>query len=827
MSIKITNKIRSRKNDFIEVEKNDVLNWIKTNSVGYEVLLNTNCIPYYDFDNKYLTEELQKNNYDIDFNSAYNSVKQLYPDGKILSFASCGFDPKINSWKNSYHFRIRGVGYYDDPMCIPKIKLSDQLVYKKKSARQLIRLPYCSKEGNNRPLIRVENGELYGIDDIHKLGETIEDYLIQNTGEELLKNDEISITQSNLKDFKHIIKSDNKGEKDLIEIISPEAISFINSDNSNKDGLKDLIKNLCECLDTSRFDDRITWLRWIRCISNIGLKYKTDLKDIGITYSKKSNKFNEKEVINFFEKGIIDNSIIDPKLLCDWNKSNNKLLIGSLCYWAKLDNSYKYLKIFNKVELDKNNKLKELINEALINPFVYSFHDYTDFVNKEITQNEIIKFLCDTVIHIIDGGLHKIFTRSVLADGSTKFQIADYNLFGFINNFSFMVNSEPFKISEYFEKNYYHIHCYHTIDFIPYLEKNPVSKNIFNLFQGFQYKFNRMDIKTIPTEIELMFYHIKYIICDGDEEVYEYVLNYITHLFQKPAHKIGISILLQSNDHGTGKNRFTDFLMNCLGMHNIYKANKMEDVCSSFNYHMQGKLLVVGDEIANYASHKFADLLKALISEVSKAITPKGKDTYIIQSFERYIFTSNNDYCFRIEQGDRRLLPLRVSNIKKNDTEYFNKLSDIIDTTTTQELFFNYMASRDIEKWNYKNIPITNAKSELILESCDPAIHFIIDYCSNITDEHNVKCIDLFNLYKEWCINNSHRPQSDRKFGKEMKKLNIEKIRLMNGGGRLYYYSFNKKELEKTIGKMINNKNFKFDENPSGDDGEIYDSDDE
>ena len=76
MSIKITNKIRSRKNEFIEIEKNDVLNWVKTNSVGYEVLLNSSCIPYYDFDNKYLTEELQKNNYDIDFNSAYNAVKR-------------------------------------------------------------------------------------------------------------------------------------------------------------------------------------------------------------------------------------------------------------------------------------------------------------------------------------------------------------------------------------------------------------------------------------------------------------------------------------------------------------------------------------------------------------------------------------------------------------------------------------------------------------------------------------------------------------------------------------------------------------------------------
>ena len=165
-------------------------------------------------------------------------------------------------------------------------------------------------------------------------------------------------------------------------------------------------------------------------------------------------------------------------------------------------------------------------------------------------------------------------------------------------------------MNKYFLNNFYHIKNYDVIDFIPYLETNPCSNRTFNLFQGFQFPYNKPELDTIPTELDTMFYHIKNIICDGDEVIYNYMLNYITHLFQRPNEKIGIAIMLQSNDHGTGKNRFTDFLMNCIGLDNVYKANKMEDVCASFNYHMQGKLLIVGDEIANYASHKFADYLK-------------------------------------------------------------------------------------------------------------------------------------------------------------------------------------------------------------------------
>ena len=53
-----------------------------------------------------------------------------------------------------------------------------------------------------------------------------------------------------------------------------------------------------------------------------------------------------------------------------------------------------------------------------------------------------------------------------------------------------------------------------------------------------------------------------------------------------------------------------------------------------------------------------------------------------------------------------------------------------------QELFFNYMASRNIEGWNFRDIPLTKMKTELIEESLNPVIHFIFDKMNKNDDEN-------------------------------------------------------------------------------------------
>ena len=800
MTYKFVTAIKTKKDVFQTLTCDKLVQFVKKNPVAYESLIDGNYIPYYDFDFKYATEKEQKEKYDENLITSCKNVHSVYDNAndmpneklKIFTFDSSGYDPTVKLWKNSFHYRIRGAGYYEKGTDIPTVEGTDNSVYKRKGSRQLMRMAFCTKRDNQRPLLRIipETKKKYKIDEIKALDETISDYVIQNIEGEVKCKNAKDIAKQQEKEEANQKKEHEKKKRD--ELKNDEAKYKIEFTVDN-------IDNLCKCLSESRFNDRKEWLRFIRCLKNISEESNINTENIAHKYSSISDKYDKAEVKSFFSQ------------THDILKIN--LNIGSLFYWAKCDNFTMYEKLFENNNIKKKSKILILLNKSENAPLKYSFPDYRKFINAKIKDEyEIIKYLHDTVIHIIDGGNHKLFTRSTVDDGSTRFVATDINLFKLSNNFNFAIGGKKTNMYTYFLNNYYHAKCYDVIDFIPYLNKNPVSGRTFNLFQGFQYNFKKMDVSQQPKELELMFYHLEKVICGSDAKVYRYMMNYITHMFQRPDEKIGVAVLLQSDEHGTGKNRFTDFLMNVLGLHNVYKANKMEDVCASFNYHMQGKLLIIGDEIANYASHKFADLLKALITEVTKAITPKGKDSYVIKTFERYMFTSNNDLAFRAETGDRRLLALKVAPIHVKDTNYFTKLSKIVDSPKMQELFFNYMASQNIADWDFRDIPVTSMKSDLIEEGLSPTVHFIIDMMNKCTNDKIVeRAEDLFTKYKEYCDTNSHKKQSERKFIKELKKIKIEKKKIQVNKIRNIRYALNKSTIEKTIRDMTGNANFKFD----------------
>jgi hypothetical protein len=804
-AVKLVSKRKAKKDEFDSVDLSKVGEWVTEHPVGYEALIGGGYIPYYEFDAKFKTQKEQEANYRQSLTDAFNSVSEKFPDATIYSFDASGYDPVAKVWKNSHHFRVRGSGYFKSGLDIPKIEGADDAVYKKPASRQLMRLPFCTKSGNQRPLLRVQPDvdpdKKYTQAGIKELNESITDYLIQNAGGEELVPD---------KPKENVEPPLPKPERKAIDTLVRKGNILLNDVTAER------VDKLCSCLADNRFDDRVQWLRVMRALKTIARTHlSTTMEEvikIAHKHSSRSDKYDVAEVDGYFNRH-------DPVVAFPLN-------IGSLVYWAREDNLRQFSELESNVTERKKGKYNRLIDQALAQPRRYTFADYTAFVNTTIKDEfEVIKYLTDTVIHIIDGGRHKIFTRNVNHDGTTEFILVPVTLFSDTADFMLRFDSgEKSLMSKYFQENYYHVRSFHKIDFQPYLTTDPVHRNIFNLWNGFQYEFvdalaegdDEKINNSVQDGLDLILYHIREIICDGDEIIYEYILNHIAHMFQKPNEKPGVAVLLQSPEHGTGKNRLTDFLMAVVGTNNCYKANQMEQVCSKFNFHIQGKLLVIGDEIANYTSHKFADQLKAVITEIWKAIEPKGKDSYVIHSFERYWFTSNNDFPFRVDKGDRRLLPLRVSAAKKGDVEYFNRLSAAIDDTEVQRAFFNLMCRRDIQDWNFRAIPTTQLKSELIMEGLDNAVHFMIDYASKHRLEISTMKVGVVREhYVDWCRQNGHKEVSTRKFNKDIKNaLGICKKK-GTSGDRSPEYTLNKKDIEQAVRTLLNAPKFSFDEHCS------------
>ena len=178
--------IKTSKKNIITDTISKIVSSVKKSGTGYEVITDS-CIPYYDFEREYNTEPERLANYQTDLDFAIESLSQ-YKQNRILEFTACGYDNIKNKYKNSFHFRIRGFGYYSNNSQIQKIDGFDTEVYH--SGSQLFRLPYASKEGQNRPLKRF-NSKTGTIIELNDITEKYEDYLVQNVeGEKLINNSE-------------------------------------------------------------------------------------------------------------------------------------------------------------------------------------------------------------------------------------------------------------------------------------------------------------------------------------------------------------------------------------------------------------------------------------------------------------------------------------------------------------------------------------------------------------------------------------------------------------------------------------------------------------
>ena len=88
-----------------------------------------------------------------------------------------------------------------------------------------------------------------------------------------------------------------------------------------------MVKKLVECLSVKRADDYGDWLNVGFCLYCIS----PECLDLWIEFSKKSDKYQE---------GVCDKA---------WSKMSNKnMSVGTLKYWAKLDNPKEYKKVINE-----------------------------------------------------------------------------------------------------------------------------------------------------------------------------------------------------------------------------------------------------------------------------------------------------------------------------------------------------------------------------------------------------------------------------------------------------------------------------------------------
>jgi hypothetical protein len=326
---------------------------------------------------------------------------------------------------------------------------------------------------------------------------------------------------------------------------------------------------------------------------------------------------------------------------------------------------------------------------------------------------------------------------------------------------------------------------YNKIVFDPTL----TSINNYNYFNGFKYTEGEQ------APIENPFLNLLKRVCN-DKKTYEYFVDWIAHIIQKPYKKTNIAIILYSNVKGVGKNCIVDGICKLIKGYSGH-VETIEDITKNFNSHLVNKLFIYGDEI-KASSKCISDKLKQVITRPTQNLEKKGKDAFEIEDYTNWLFTTNNKDAFKVEQGDRRLFFIECINEKLSkelSTEYYK----YIENETEMNKLFNFFKHHEITyNIGIEAPPASRMKNELQFETKQAYIQLLYKQPREIIDSRFTSQ-QLYEKSKTFASSNYlNHSYSITEFGTEMSKI-LKQFKKRTATGYVYDINVNFNEFNKIL----------------------------
>ena len=292
---------------------------------------------------------------------------------------------------------------------------------------------------------------------------------------------------------------------------------------------------------------------------------------------------------------------------------------------------------------------------------------------------------------------------------------------------------------------------YRKMEFLPPPVECP--KDVFNLFTGFEYhRWDDVEY-TDDTDISVFLNHLRILAGrDKTEEVYQYLINYLAHLIQKPGELPMVAIAIKSLP-GIGKNSFFEpFVENILGPKFLLSTAQAGNVTGDYA-DLNEKLVVIMDE-AGKDAFETKDAMKALITNNNIMNGGKYEQKKNIKNFSRFLFFTNNHIPVVIEQNGRRVQCIEIID-KPQLKPYFENLAKAFTDKSRLLKFVDFLKARDLSEWSATNRIKTNYYEQL--ESITiPIPAKFIDYILSNEEKDIIKmsASTLYEKYKRFIDNN-------------------------------------------------------------------------
>lgn len=247
---------------------------------------------------------------------------------------------------------------------------------------------------------------------------------------------------------------------------------------------------------------------------------------------------------------------------------------------------------------------------------------------------------------------------------------------------------------------------YRTMVFSPGREVT----NAYNLWRGFAYDPRKGDCS-------LYLEHIRRNICNGDEQLYDYVIGWMARVVQQPG-TTGQTALVLRGERGTGKGVFAKNFLALFGRHGL-QVTHLKHFLGNFNAHLRDCVLLYADEAFFAGDKAHESMLQSLVTEETMMFEPKGVDAELGPNYTHLIMSSNNDWVVPAGPNERRYVCCDVSDAKQQDESFFKAISEQMDNGG-REALLDFLLTYDLSNYSVRTIPKNKAlahQRELTLDT--------------------------------------------------------------------------------------------------------------
>jgi hypothetical protein len=496
--------------------------------------------------------------------------------------------------------------------------------------------------------------------------------------------------------------------------------SMVSNEIVNEIGSSTDIKYIQKAIENGWLNDmaNASYDEW----RNVGFAIKHTLGDQGKQLFHQFSKINKK----------YDNEYTN-KFWDTIKQGKNPLTLGSIKYWVR---QYK----------EKNKKNEEDLLEVAFREIANNFElTHAKIINREMFIKEEDNIItCMTRKHLLTAYEHLVF----------EYKIDDIIVQG---NF----------ISKWL-KNNPTMRCYTDIGIYPNNSKCP--KNIYNMWRPFEMELVK-EYENKPDELAVILNHIK-ILCGNDEVVSDYFIKWIAQMIQYPEVKTICPTLISKE--GAGKGTLLLLIEKMIGSNKFFETtDPLRDVWGNFNGRMSNKFLVNLNEMSKKDTLECQGKIKGLITDGKLTINNKGMNQYEIQSYHRFIVTTNNEDPITTKSDDRRNLVIRTSDELKGNSEYFKKFYKMMDDVNVVKTFYEYLKNIPyMDNFGELPIPQTEHQNEMKEMNMDIEERWLRDMVQNNDKDFVMSNPESLKRFMDFCNDNGIEYKTNAiKLGMKIKRL--------------------------------------------------------